>query len=307
MLFEYMKQTQRFVRDANQRFVNPDNLASYINRARREVAERTQCIRVVPPISGAILTLTVVTGGSGYTNPTLTISPPDFPSNKAVNPNGAQATGAAQQISGVLTNASVTYGGDGYFQPTVEVNDPTGNGAVVTAQTVPLNVLNPFQEEYAFADFPVSAMPGIKSVLSVRTVSSLFSNLRYTWLYKSFTEYQAFIRTYTKQYYYTPAVWSQFGQGAAGTFLCYPIPAQTYQFEPDCLCIPSDLTSDQDFEAIPEPWQDAVPYMAAHLAYLELQSPNMARMYLDLYDNFVGRYSRYARVQRTPNVYGRRY
>ncbi len=36
----------------------------------------------------------------------------------------------------------------------------------------------------------------------------------------------------------------------------------------DCLCLPSDLSSDYDLEVIPKPWTKAVPYYAAHLALL---------------------------------------
>lgn len=45
-LNEYLKQTQRFLRDATQQFLNPQDLISYVNRARREVAMRAQCIRM---------------------------------------------------------------------------------------------------------------------------------------------------------------------------------------------------------------------------------------------------------------------
>lgn len=306
-LFTYMEDCERFLRDGGQRYVNPQDIKKFVNRARREIAMRSQCIRLVPPISGPITTLTVVHTGSGYTSPTLTISAPDSPSAKIVNPAGLQATGTATQIGGQISNASVTFGGDGYFQPTVTVSDPHGSGAVVTAQTVPLSVINPYQEEYAFANFPVSTFPGVASVFAVLGVSSLFNNLRYSWVYKSFSEYQAYIRTYTQQYFYTPVVWSQYGQGANGTFLCYPIPSEVYQMEPDCLCIPSDLNTDQDFEALAEPWTDAVAYGATALIYQTLQNANMSAMYWKLFDSYMDRYSIYANVGRRPMTYGRRY
>ena len=57
-LNEYLKQTQRFLRDQQQRLVNPLDLIEYINRSRREIAERTQSIRLVPPVSGQITAIT---------------------------------------------------------------------------------------------------------------------------------------------------------------------------------------------------------------------------------------------------------
>ena len=61
-LFNYMKDCQRFLRDAGQEFLNPENLITFINRARREVAMRAQCIRVLPPISGSIMGWTITNG-----------------------------------------------------------------------------------------------------------------------------------------------------------------------------------------------------------------------------------------------------
>ena len=307
MLHEYMQQVERFLRDQNQKWINPDDLISYCNRARREVAMRTQSIRRIPPISGPITAIDVTASGNGYTNPTVVISGPDSPGGKILNPGGAQATALAQVVGNQIAGVQVTYGGDGYFQPTATISDPTGFGATLTVTVPGINVLRPFQEEYAFADIPLGIFPGVESVFAIRGISSLFNNQRYSWIYKSFSEYQAFIRRYTQQYFYTPAVFTQLGQGVGGSFLCYPIAAQVYQFEPDCSCLPSPLIDDNSPEAIPAPWTEVIPYFAAHLAYLELQNMNAARMYFDLYEGMTHRYSAYARIVRAPSVYPRRY
>ena len=73
----------------------------------------------------------------------------------------------------------------------------------------------------------------------------------------------------------------------------------------DCLCLPQDLIDNQSVDVIPNPWTDVVPYFAAHLCYLEIQNLNAANFYLDLYDKMLLRYSQYARMGRTINVYGR--
>ena len=72
--FEHLKQTQRFLREQKQEFFNPDDLLVYINRARREVAGRTQCIRRLTPISGQCVSVNLLTGGSGYVSPVATIT-----------------------------------------------------------------------------------------------------------------------------------------------------------------------------------------------------------------------------------------
>ena len=73
----------------------------------------------------------------------------------------------------------------------------------------------------------------------------------------------------------------------------------------DCLCLPSDLLDDQSYEAIPKPWQDAVPYFAAHLAMIEIGNWNGAAGFLNLYEKMAQAYSNYARIGRVVNPYGR--
>ena len=58
-------------------------------------------------------------------------------------------------------------------------------------------------------------------------------------------------------------------------------------------------------EAIPLPWTDAVPYMAAHLAYQELQNWNAAKFYEQQFDKMTLGYSGQARPGRAVNQYGR--
>ena len=305
MLNTYLEQVQRFIRDQKQQNIDMGNLVSYVNRARREVAGRTQCCRVLTPISGQCISATVTAGGSGYTSPTVTITPPDFPSGKTPNPLGAQATASATVQAGVITAVDILYGGDGYFQPQATVTDSTGSGATVTVAISPINQLNPGQEQYSFTDIDVSMVPGAGSVFAIRSVSVIYANYRYSLPMYSFSTYQAMIRQYPFQYQYVPTFCSQFGQGASGSFFAYPLPSQIYQWEFDCNVLPQNLIDNLSVELIPQPWQDAVPYFAAHLAYLELQNLNSAKFYLDLYEKTVLNYSQYARVGRVLNPYGR--
>jgi len=127
------KQTQRFLREQKQEFENPDDLLVYINRARREVAGRTQCIRRLTPISGQVVSVLVTAGGSGYIAPVATITPPDFPSGVLPAPNGRQATTGVTKSAGVITGIDINDGGDGYFQPLITITDATGPGTVATA------------------------------------------------------------------------------------------------------------------------------------------------------------------------------
>ena len=102
-LFDYLKTAQRYLREAKQDLINPADLVTYCNRARREVAMRAQAIRILTPISGQIVSAIVTNPGSGYTNPTVVISAPDFPAGTSPYPQGLQATGLATLHAGAIS------------------------------------------------------------------------------------------------------------------------------------------------------------------------------------------------------------
>ena len=304
-LFEYMQEIQTLIHDTSQQVVDPGDVTRYVNRARREVAMRAQCLRILTPISGAVVSIQITSPGSGYTNPVLSISPPDFPSGQLPTPNGAQATGTATQIGGQIFAANLDYGGAGYFEPIVTITDPHGTGATAVATISPINQLNEGQEVYPFSGVDLSPFPGVGEIFMIKSVSVIYANYRYSLPIYDFSTYQARIRQYPFQYQYVPTLSSQFGQGANGSFYVYPIPSQTYQMEWDCLCLPQALESDQDVEALPEPWTDAVQYWGAYLAYMEMQNFNYARGMKAEFDEMLSRYSSYARPGRVTNPYGR--
>jgi hypothetical protein len=217
-LNEYLRQAQRFLREANQDLINPGDLIDYANRARREIAMRSQAIRILTPISGQVVSAVVTNGGSGYTNPTVTISAPDFPSGSGPFPAGLQATALATRIGSTISAVDIQIGGYGYYQPTATITDPHGTGAGVTLKVSPINVLNQGQEVYPFSAVDLTAFPGVQSVYWVRRASIIFSNWRYSTRVYSFTTYNAQIRTFPFQYQYAPFFCAQFGRGTAGSF-----------------------------------------------------------------------------------------
>ena len=307
MLDEYLQQAQRFIRDQQERLVNIEDLVVYTNKARKEVAMRTQSIRVLSPISGTITGFQIVNPGSGYTNPQVIITPPDAPSGMLPNPGGLQALATAQVTGGQISGLTIVNAGDGYFLPEVAIVDPTGTGAIVLATVSPLMVTRGQQEVYPFTAVPLANFPGVKEVYAAKSISFIYANYRYSVPVYPFSWYQSYVRIYPQQYLYVPTVAAQYGQGVNGSIYMYPIPSFIYQCEIDCFCLPFDLETDTDYEAIPMPWTQCVPFYAAHLAFLELQNLNSATFYLNLYDQMVHRYSAYARPGRMTNPYGRGY
>jgi hypothetical protein len=310
-LNNYMQDVQTFLRDAKQDLLDPEDIIKYINRARREIAIRTQCIRVLTPITGAVIGGSVVSGGHGYSSsPTITLTPPDFPSGQGPFPNGSQGSVTAVVSSGTITGVNVSYGGAGYWQPSFSITDATGTGATVipTLNTFGLgqiNQLNEGQEVYPFTQADLSPFPGVQSVYAVQSVSILYSGFRYSLICYSFSTYQALVRIWANQWRYVPCVCAQYGQGTNGSFYMYPIPSQAYQLEWDCYCLPQDLITNLSVEAIPDPWTDAVAYWAAHLCYLSIQNFNAAKFYEDMFNRRCLGYSNAARISRATSPYGR--
>jgi len=307
VLNEYVAQCQRFCSDQKFESIDTGNWEDYINRSRREIAGMTQCVRVLTPISGSVVSANVINGGSGYSNATtVTITPPDFPSGALPSPSGAQATAIPIIQSGVITAIDIQFGGYGYFQPVATVIDAGGGtGAQVTLTVPGINLLQPNQEQYSFQDIDVSAFPGVGSVYMIKSVSVIYANYRYSLPMYSFSVYQSMIRQYPFSYTYVPTFASQYGQGTNGSFFAYPWPSQIYQWEFDAFALPADLTDDQSVEVIPQPWSDVVPYFAAHLGFAEMGNINASRYYLDLFDKMTLRKSGYARPGRVTNPYGR--
>lgn len=306
MLYEYQQDLQRLLRDQTQQLFNIEDLTRYVNMARRQIAKETQCIRVLPPTSAGISTITIDDGGTGYSSsPTITITAPDSPDGAVTFPTGDQAMATATVIGGIITDIQVTNGGSGYFQPTVTITDSSGSGATATANVVNINITAEGQEIYAFSAVNLSEFSGVESFHMVRSVSIIFNNLRFSLARYSFSVYQARFRSYPKQYQYVPTLYSQFGQGNSGSLYLYPIPSQAYQTEWDCSCLPQDLTAENSPEALPEPWRDSVKYMAAYFMYLELQNLNYAEYYKKQYRDWLLMDSQAARPGSSINISGR--
>ena len=304
-LYEYMKDVQRFIRDSDQKLINPSYIAVWINRARRQIALQSQSIRIVTPISGQVASITVVNGGTNYSStPTITISAPDFPSGQLPYPLGQQATATATVTAGVITNIAVSFGGGGYFSPVVTITDSTGTGASALGVTSPLTVTQQGLEVYPFANVPLSTFSGVGEILAVKSVSFIYANYRYSLPCYSFSTYQARIRQYPLQYQYVPTMCAQLGQGANGSLYFYPIPSTAYQYELDAICLPIDLKGDGDPEALPLPWTDCVAFLATYYAYLSLQNLNAANYYYNQYTTMLKTFSTGARPGRRTNPTG---
>lgn len=100
-----------------------------------------------------------------------------------------------------------------------------------------------------------------------------------------------------------PQEWAQLGQGQNGTLFIDPLPDLPYVCPLDASAAPALLTNDTDPEAIPPLWQDAVPFYAAWLAFMNLQREADADKMMERYKTLMAR----ARGIATPSVLAGQY
>lgn len=300
MLNTYAKRVQTILHDFNGTFYgSPLDLTGIINQARDRVALQGQCIRVLPPITGAITSITVTAGGSGYVSPTISFT----------DTTGSGATATATVAGGVITAITVTAGGAGYSQPNINITDAAGTGATAIAVlNANQTILN--QEAYNFTSInsliqgtPSGSYFGVDSVHEVFSVAVSRGNTMPMLQRMDWTSFQAYCRIYQGTQRDYPAVWAQYTKGVNGSIYLFPIPSGNYQMTWDCICQPTDLASDADPEAIPYPWTEAVPYYAAYLCFQYSQRYDDATRMMGEYNRLMMEASAFATSPSIPQVY----
>lgn len=300
-LTAYTNAVKSLLHDFNLQFYgSPFDMTGAINTARNRVAAEAQCIRILPRSTGAISSVTVTAGGSGYTTlPTIGIS-------------GNGGTGAILTpvlTGGVVTSVTVTNGGSNYALPlTLNFTGGNGTGAAATANVANINVTTSGQEVYTFASVNTIAalQPGVGQIQAVMSVAVNQGAWKPTLRYCAWGQMQAYYRSYNASILNYPEIWSQYSQGTNGSMYLYPIPSSVYSMDWDCICLPIALVDDSTIEAIPYPWTDCVPYYAAYLAYLNAQRRDDAERMLADYKQKMMEAGGFARVAINPSYYGRR-
>lgn len=95
-----------------------------------------------------------------------------------------------------------------------------------------------------------------------------------------------------------PSGWAVQEPGPLGSIYLNPKPDSIYTLSIDCVGMVSNLATDSDPEAIPYPWTDGVPYLAAYLAYLNSQRAADAEQMFGRWETFAA----WATKQVTPTV-----
>lgn len=296
-LSAYITSVQNLLNDPGNQFYNTGNLTAWINQARQHVAMDTQCVRVLPPSSGSINSITATGGGTGYTTATVEISAPDAIGNASYQ----QATATATILAGVITAINVTNAGTGYVaQPTITIVG-NGSGASGNANLTQFVKLTAGVEVYPFSQWNgivISNFVGVKEIFAVQSMAVSWGAMKPMVNNLDWSGFQAYLRSYNIGFQNYPTFFSQYGQGVNGSLYVWPVPSVDIQTDIDCYCDVVYLVDDTSVEAIPYPFTEAVQYYATYLAYLNAQRKDDAQFIMSEYKRVLNE----ARVVTTPPV-----
>lgn len=99
---------------------------------------------------------------------------------------------------------------------------------------------------------------------------------------------QAYARAYATLVTSYPYWWSVFNDGEDGEIWLFPVPSFAMEIELDVFCIPNDLNSDSDYDAIPSGFSNAIKYGAAALAYMASRRYGQAQINMDQFTERLG-------------------
>jgi hypothetical protein len=282
-LADYITQVRRLLHDASGNYWTDSDLTDYINDARFVIAMESGSIRCLYnfylsagqesyPFQGALSSLSIAGGGSGYTSP---------PTVSFSGGGGSGSTATASITGDTVTGLTITANGTGYTSaPTISFSGGGGSGATASAS--------------------------IMLALDILNITVNWSNSWVTLKYAYFTEFQAkarFYRSSTGQ----PAIWSKgppANTGGGDYFYIYQIPGSSYQCDIDAVTLPNVLIDDTTVEQLQYPFTDLVQYNAAGLAKFKQQQFEEAAGFSRMYDQMMKGYIASKFQRRVPNPYG---
>jgi hypothetical protein len=215
---------------------------------------------------------------------------------------GQSAQGATAQAGGFIPGAA---------QPGALPNSIPllGNGgppstAVNTMTTIPGVERYPFKG--FFNSYLSAQYAGVKGVIDVTQIAVQWeSSFRPALTWMPWDDFQAYCRAYSNQTTSYPAVWSVFNDGEDGEVWFFPIPSAPCEIEVYAACIPSDLYSDDDYDAIPDGMRSSIKYKAAALAFLTAQRYAQSERMDQLFAQSIGMNVVARDRGKSPNYYAR--
>ena len=176
---------------------------------------------------------------------------------------GQSAFGAAAQAGAAIPGAMQPGSLPGAFQNAYA----NGTAAINSLQTIPGVERYPFRG--FFNPYAQQSYAGIKGIVDVASLAVNWGGaVRPTLAWLAWDDLQAYARAYATLLESYPYYWSVYNDGEEGEVWLFPAPSTTGDIEADAFCVPTDLHSDDDFDAIPDGFSNAVKFIAAALAFM---------------------------------------
>ena len=226
-LSKYLADTSDLLHDQNFLFTSQSQLTNWVNEARRQVAQRTGCLRCLVSGQSAF----GASAQPGFAVPGG-MQPGALPGNFADN----MSVGAAQNACQTIPNQE-RYPYQGFFNPFL-------------------------QKQYQ----------GVKAIIDTIACSVNWGGtVRPSLMWMPWDDLQAYARAYANLNSAYPYWWSVYNDGENGEIWLYPAPSTAGEIELDTFCVPKDLYTDDDYDALPAGFTNAVKFGAAGLAFLTSQ------------------------------------
>ena len=272
----YITLTRRLLHDANANFWTDQELTDDINNGRNRLIRDTGVNRVIQNTvaiqnqelysfdnsAGTVSGVLVTNPGSGYnTAPTVILTASPTGNNASATATVSQTGEYGSNAAGSISSVIITSGGSGYTTaPNVSFSGGGGTGAAGQAF--------------------LTGMPQGLLTMDIININLYWGNTRVPLRYLPWTQFNAELR-FWQNYVGRPIAYSMYGPNS---FYLSPVPDQNYAIEVDTVVRPVPLVALTDVETnIPEPWQDPVPFYAAHIAKYKEQSYGEAELFKNQY------------------------
>jgi hypothetical protein len=135
------------------------------------------------------------------------------------------------------------------------------------------------QQQYAGCDAVIDSM-----ALSVNWGGTTRPSL--DWM--PWDDLQAYARAYAVLNTSWPSVWSVYNDGPMGEIWVFPVPSQATEIELDAICTPSNIYTDDAFDAVPAGMTEALKFGAASLAFAARGRYAQAQVMENEYADIIG-------------------
>lgn len=256
-----LSDTAALLNDQSYSFTSKLQLTRWVNEARSNCAKRTGCIR------------RLVSGQSAFG----ASAQPGFALPGAMQPGSLPG---AYSMAGLNAN--------GTSLPSNPAANYVVDGAVRnTCQTIPGVERYPY--EGFFNPYLVAQYAGVERIIDTIACSVNWGGVSRPSLdWMPWDELQAYARAYAVRNTSYPSVWSVYNDGPMGEIWMFPVPSQVGEIELDVMALPKNLVTDDDFDAIPYGFQEALKFGAASLAFLSSQRYAQAQAMEDRFAEKLG-------------------